>query len=235
VSFDLMREVWTLELPALEKWVLMAFADEDRETGAGVWPSLETVAAKTGLTTRAVSSNISRLVKAGYLVPISSRAGGRGHSVRYQIDLQRSINHEEASTFTASETTKQTTETTKQTSETTKQTRINHEASSREPIIKPIGEPTKANGEPIGVSPEPWALWPNIRGRVAALNHTAGIWLSSSEAEIAGDAVTVRVPAGGVHFCASLAEPVANLAERSGAGRLAVTFAELRTNGNGRH
>ena len=29
-----------------------------------------------------------------------------------------------------------------------------------------------------GVSPEPWALWPNIRSRVAALNHTASIWLS---------------------------------------------------------
>lgn len=68
-----MTEVWALDLPPSEKFVLLALADNANDDGT-CWPSVATICAKTSLAERTVRSIIHRLRQFGKLV-ISERYG----------------------------------------------------------------------------------------------------------------------------------------------------------------
>src|SRR5215467_268672 len=60
------------------------FANEE---GGSIWPSVDTLADRTGLTRRSVQKILRRLENAGAIQAQGSRLGGRQKSTRYRIDL----------------------------------------------------------------------------------------------------------------------------------------------------
>lgn len=60
------------------------FADDE---GQNIWPSVQTLADRTGLTRRAVQKLLRQLEEAGAIQAIGSRLGGRRKTTRYRMDL----------------------------------------------------------------------------------------------------------------------------------------------------
>ena len=69
MSFSLMTDVWNLPASPFEKLVLLAIADHVNETREDktAWPSLNTIARKTGMSRRGVYPVIDRLEEKGWL------------------------------------------------------------------------------------------------------------------------------------------------------------------------
>lgn len=76
MSVKIMGAVWDLDLPSDEKFVLMAYADHADHDGRNVFPSVATVARKTGYSERSVQRITRSLEAKGHLVPDGS--GPRG-------------------------------------------------------------------------------------------------------------------------------------------------------------
>jgi Helix-turn-helix domain len=68
-----MVEAWELDLSATHKLVLLALADNANEDGI-CWPSIATVARKSGLSVRCVQTAIRQMSKAG-IVSVREKAG----------------------------------------------------------------------------------------------------------------------------------------------------------------
>ena len=69
------------------KAVLKEMAWFANEEGGSIWPSVDTLADRTGLTRRSVQKILRRLENAGAIQAQGSRLGGRHGSTRYRIDL----------------------------------------------------------------------------------------------------------------------------------------------------
>jgi hypothetical protein len=80
MSIKLMTAAWTLEVSATEKLVLLALADWANDDGH-CWPSMSQLAAKSGLTDRAVQKAIQRLAADGHL----TRQEVTGKGVNYFV------------------------------------------------------------------------------------------------------------------------------------------------------
>jgi hypothetical protein len=78
--------VWELQLPREEKYVLLALADHADHDGNNVFPSIALVAWKTDYSERRIQELMRRLENKGLLVKVEERFG-RGHTVKYRIDL----------------------------------------------------------------------------------------------------------------------------------------------------
>lgn len=68
-----MAAVWALEIACTEKFVLLALADNANDDGS-CWPSIDTLATKTSLSTRTVRYALKRLSETGHLA-IKQRFG----------------------------------------------------------------------------------------------------------------------------------------------------------------
>lgn len=84
-----MSQVWDLDLPTSDKFVLMRFADFADDDGRNSYPSYERVAIWCGVSLRTVNRIVTRMKDAGVLVPERNRGGGRGLTVNYRIDLAK--------------------------------------------------------------------------------------------------------------------------------------------------
>lgn len=73
-----MREVWKLDLPPTEKFVLLAIADFSDDKKGIAWPSQSTIARKTGYSRQTVNRAINRLREKKMIA--SSRRSAKGKS-----------------------------------------------------------------------------------------------------------------------------------------------------------
>jgi biotin operon repressor len=89
LSAKLMGSIFYLEIPALEKLVLLAMADHAQDDGTGCYPSVQRLATKTSLSRRGVQKISRRLEDAGFLVPSARIKGGRSLTTEYRITLEK--------------------------------------------------------------------------------------------------------------------------------------------------
>lgn len=116
MSVRLMGEIFGLDLPAVEKLVLLAMADHARDDGTGCYPSVGTLARKTSQSRRGVQKIMRRLEQAGWIAPSKLSKGRRANE--YRITL---ANREPGSLFPPTQP------------RTTGPSTANHSASNREP------------------------------------------------------------------------------------------------------
>lgn len=74
-----------------EMLLLLALADHANDAGDRIYPSVETMAAKTRLSERTVQYLLRRIEERGWLEMVE-RGGGRGHAARYRIPVERFSN-----------------------------------------------------------------------------------------------------------------------------------------------
>lgn len=85
-----MAEVWKLDLPQNEKFVLLAFGDHADDEGI-TFPSIGRIAWKTGYTSRQVQVIAGRLRECGLLETISKTQAGRSMPTVYRVCPERGV------------------------------------------------------------------------------------------------------------------------------------------------
>jgi hypothetical protein len=90
MSVKVMNWAWEQETPnATSKLVLIAIADHANDDGV-CWPSMKSIAVKSGISTRQVSNHIGTLERLGYLTRIERRMHqGQYRGYTYQVNFQR--------------------------------------------------------------------------------------------------------------------------------------------------
>lgn len=96
MSVKVMGRVWELDLPANEKFVLLALADHADHDGNNVFPGLELIAFKTGYTTQQVRRIERKLEKRGILIAVNRKPGKR---IEYRIDTNIGVTRERLHTI----------------------------------------------------------------------------------------------------------------------------------------
>lgn len=81
MSIALMSIVWKLDLPPGEKLVLLSLADQANDDGRQCWPSVETIAERSGQGIRTVRRALSSLEEKGHL----TRKHREGTSTQYHV------------------------------------------------------------------------------------------------------------------------------------------------------
>lgn len=79
---------WDLDLPPVDKYVLIAYVDHADHEGKNIRPSKALIAWKTGYTQRAIQEITARLVKAELLIEVSKEPG---KVIRYEANLEGGI------------------------------------------------------------------------------------------------------------------------------------------------
>lgn len=87
MSGKVMGEVWELDLPFNESYVLLSLADHASHDGTRVFPGVALTAWKTSYSARNVQRILRKLEDRGLLVPVAHEEGGRGNATEYRIDL----------------------------------------------------------------------------------------------------------------------------------------------------
>lgn len=87
MSWIAMREVWKLNLPPTEKFVLLAIADFSNDKKGIAWPSQNTIANKTGYSRQTVNRAINRLREKRMIVSSRRSAEGKSTSNEYRITI----------------------------------------------------------------------------------------------------------------------------------------------------
>ena len=80
--------VWDQPMPPSEKIVLLRLADHANPDGGDVYPSVASVAAHTGISTRQVQRYIKSFVERGILVISGHAKGGRSNPREYQFTFR---------------------------------------------------------------------------------------------------------------------------------------------------
>jgi hypothetical protein len=75
VSIRLMSDVWRLDLPTVEKMVLLVIADHANDEGTQSYPSQATIATKASISVRTVQRAVNNLCAQGY-IRMTKHAGG---------------------------------------------------------------------------------------------------------------------------------------------------------------
>lgn len=86
MSFELMRQVWRLELKGTEQHVLMAMADYANDEGGHCYPSVARLAWKTGCSESTIVRTIDRLVAKNVVIVV--RPATNKAPPHYQICLE---------------------------------------------------------------------------------------------------------------------------------------------------
>ncbi|BCM88753.1 hypothetical protein IAD21_00595 [Abditibacteriota bacterium] len=76
MSAKIMGQVWDLQLPFNQAWVLLAMADHADHQGKNVFPSRGLIAYKTGYSLPNVARILKQLKKTGILIEYSQTRGG---------------------------------------------------------------------------------------------------------------------------------------------------------------
>lgn len=86
MSVEQMSQVWKLDLPSNQKFILLCYADHADDEGNNVFPSLPRVAHKTGYSVDQVRRLSKSLVNNG-LMELVEKGHGRGNTHRYRLTL----------------------------------------------------------------------------------------------------------------------------------------------------
>lgn len=86
MSFRIMAEVFETDLPATEKFVLLAIANFVDDEKGYAWPSQETLASKTSFSRQTVSKAIKKLQQKGILISQRRSEKGKSTSNLYRIN-----------------------------------------------------------------------------------------------------------------------------------------------------
>lgn len=89
MSISLMTQVWKLDVPTEQCFLLLALADHAHDDGSHCHPSVGYLAWKLNRAIRTVQYGLRELVDAGVLIPVEGQAGGRGVVPEYQMDLSK--------------------------------------------------------------------------------------------------------------------------------------------------
>ncbi len=103
MSVKVMGKVWELDLPANEKFVLLALADHADHDGNNVFPGLELIAFKTGYTTQQVRRIERKLETRGILIALDRKPGKK---IVYRIDTNIGVCRERLTPIKMSPLTK---------------------------------------------------------------------------------------------------------------------------------
>lgn len=76
MSVKIMGVVWDANLRSTEKLVLLAYADHAQHDGTRVYPSIESIAQKTGFSERTVQNATRSLEESGWLIPDGAGKNG---------------------------------------------------------------------------------------------------------------------------------------------------------------
>lgn len=88
MSVKLMGAVFELDLPPMEKLVLLAMADHAQDDGTGCYASMGRLARKSSMSRRGVQKVVRRLEhERELIVPCGISHGGRGRTTEYRIVL----------------------------------------------------------------------------------------------------------------------------------------------------
>ena len=87
MSVRVMAAVWQLDLPWMEKYVLVALADHADHEGEDIWPGRDYLLSKTGLSRNSLLRSLASLKLRG-LVEIVE-LGNRGRRTTYRIIMER--------------------------------------------------------------------------------------------------------------------------------------------------
>jgi hypothetical protein len=87
MSAKIMGEVFELDIPQPDAWVLMAMADHADHRGANVYPSVALIAAKTGYSERQTQRIIKSLELAKILIR-EKEGNGRGNTAVFRIQIK---------------------------------------------------------------------------------------------------------------------------------------------------
>ena len=87
MSWIAMREVWKLNLPPTEKFVLLAIADFSNDKKGIAWPSQSIIARKTGYSRQTVNRAINRLREKKIIVSSRRSVEGKSTSNEYRITI----------------------------------------------------------------------------------------------------------------------------------------------------
>lgn len=85
MSWRIMAEVFDTDLPATEKFVLLAIANFVNDKKGYAWPSQETLASKTSLSRQTVNKAIKKLKEKGILISQRRSEKGTSTSNLYRI------------------------------------------------------------------------------------------------------------------------------------------------------
>src|SRR6266404_5167956 len=91
MSIRIIVEVWELDLPPLEKLVLLALADHANSDGGSCYPGVDLLAQKTGLSRRTVQRILRKLETKGIAVPVAHQKGGSGLATEYQLNIEKRV------------------------------------------------------------------------------------------------------------------------------------------------
>ncbi len=92
MSIQIIKKAWTLKLKPTEMLVLQALADHADENGGSVYPGVDLIAWKTGLSRRGVQKTLRRLEEIKVILdvhPERKKVGGYENSTEYQIQIDK--------------------------------------------------------------------------------------------------------------------------------------------------
>lgn len=90
MSIRVMTVVWDSDLETTKKFILLYYADRGSDEGENIWPSVATVAKKTGYSERTVQRVTNAMLREGLLIPDGK--GPKGTN-RYKIALSTVQNY----------------------------------------------------------------------------------------------------------------------------------------------
>lgn len=96
MSVKMMSIIWEMDLPPTDKLVLLAVADWARDDGSYCWPSISTIAKKSGVSERTVQRTLRAAEQAGHLTRIEDR----GKGCRYLLHPRHSVTPDTVSPVT---------------------------------------------------------------------------------------------------------------------------------------
>jgi hypothetical protein len=85
VSNPHLNAIWPLQLPAAQKFVLVALGDHACEGCGLTWPGISRLMKETALSERTIQDALKALVSAGHLRIRSYPRGGRGRTTEYIV------------------------------------------------------------------------------------------------------------------------------------------------------
>lgn len=91
MSAKLMGQVWDLDIPHGEAWVLLALADHADHEGRNAYPGVELLAYKTNYSVRQVQRILVSLEKKQIIKPVANEKGGRSARTVYEIHLENGV------------------------------------------------------------------------------------------------------------------------------------------------
>lgn len=92
MSVRVMNDVWQLDLPQPEKFVLLALGDHAHDDGTRCFPGVDRLSWKTGYSRRQIQRLLRSLERRAIILPVAYKWGGCGRTTEYTIKTEKGVN-----------------------------------------------------------------------------------------------------------------------------------------------